>query len=166
MIDKTTLKILVSYSVILIILLFVLFNFLTIYKASHFSEQEKDKILTSSSQNRFITKDPCANSILGDPTNSKSYFKIIIHCNSTTSSTNTLTSFSKSNPSYVDALKELSQINSFTSEFESNKIIALGNLKNDDHNKWACFLDSRQLPDLTIPVQNKATLECFYEKPD
>lgn len=155
------------FVLIIIILAIGLNLFLKNYLKANYSDEKKEALISTPSQFRLLSEDPCASSIYGDPGGiADNYIKINLHCGKDNSSTNTLDAKSVSPDTYSGALHQLAKINSFEVGVIPQRIDKLGNLVSEG-NDWKCFsgIDS-EIKNFDEKVKTPVTMNCFYKFSD
>lgn len=155
-----TFKPLLIFLVIIFILAGGEYLFLQNYSKANYSDEKKEKMLSSKSQFSYASESPCTNYINGDPDAGENYIKVHIHCDDKTS-TNSLALKAVHPSTYAGAIQMLGKANLFESEISSEKITRLGSFKSGEKN-WHCFKDNLEITDFNKSLQAKDTIDCFY----
>lgn len=156
-------KKLIIYLIIFYSISFLGFTFLRFYYRKHFNRFALEEIITTPSQFRDKTNNPCFYSVYGDPDVGKEYVKVNLYCGESQKSLNTLALKAIKKKSVEGVLKELGRINGFNAVIPPDKILSLGNLETTSQRRWYCLLSGKGVGDFTKEVNNSEVLECFYK---
>lgn len=152
------------YLAIILLLALGLNLFIRSYSKANYSDQKKEALLSTPSQYRLLSEDPCANSIYGDPGNvGDNYIKVNINCSKENSSTNTLELRTISPDTYMGALQLVGNINSFEAGVIESRVDNLGNLLSEGAD-WRCFTgQDQEIKNFNEKLKNLVTINCFYK---
>lgn len=162
-----TFKSLAIYLSVILFLALGLYLFIKNYSGTHYSDEKKEVLLSTPSQFRLLSEDPCANSIYGDPGNvGNEYIKVNINCSKDNSSTNTLELRTISPDTYIGAMQLIGSINSFETGVIASRVDKLGNLVSEN-NEWRCFTgQDQEIENFNEKLKNLVTINCFYKFSD
>lgn len=158
------------YLAIFLVFLVISHLLLKLYYIRNYSAENAEKLLSSVSSYKFFSDDPCATSIVGDPIDAGlQYVKINLHCDRSSTITNTLDLRAVKQPTYRGLIQLLGNINGFRVQISDSEIDSLGGLKKSEGMRWRCFTDHQHEVEITnfnLALKEQQTVDCFYNFDD
>lgn len=129
----------------------------------NYSNEKLEKAISTESNFRDKTNDPCKYSILGDPiADGVVYAKLELFCPDGRRSSNTLDLRAVKGDTVIDLINELARVSGFEVKID-NKSVALGSLKDGDGDDvWKCYSDMNKITSLNMKLRTFGSYKCFY----
>ena len=165
-------------AMVVVLLNSVFYLTLKSYYGRKFSEENKEKMIVSTSVYKEITDDPCKWSVIGDPDAKDSYIKLNIFCDDggylfhaqcdifcdDGKSLNTLDLRAIKKTTIADVLHEFSRMQGIDNLIinEAGEIVSWGKYTNSENKSWSCKIDifKVNLNDEAVP---KSNIDCVFE---
>lgn len=156
---KSTVRFVFAYLVGFTFISVALFLFLRFYKNRNFSEEKLETMISTVSNLRDKTDDPCRYAIYGEPATAKlQYIKVNLYCGSGSKSINTMDLRAIKDNTVGGALKELARVNNFQAIIK-NRSVTLGERK-DLRGEWLCMYNRKIVTDYSQSLSEKGVIDC------